>query len=208
MGVLCAVLISLFYFYIPTIYFILSVVILVGFYLFLLYFFRNPTRKPAVQFSEITDVIAPADGKIVAIEHVNDDEFIPGEWIQISIFMSPLNVHVNRHPVSGKVTGVAYHPGRYHVAWHPKSSLENERTTIVYEVGNQVLKLRQIAGAVARRIVYYCEEGETVEKGSELGFIKFGSRVDILVPRSSKVTVKIDQKVKGNLDRIAILPSE
>lgn len=205
MGTISAIFISLTYVYLPR-FFILCWVVIIGFYLFLISFFRNPTRKVPQEINVEKDVIAPADGKVVAIEEVSDDEFISGKWIQISIFMSPLNVHVNRHPVSGTVADYAYHPGRYLVAWHPKSSTENEHTSLLYNTGTQKLKLRQIAGAVARRIICYAETGDSVEMGEELGFIKFGSRVDILLPTDSTITVKINQKVKGNLDKIAVLP--
>lgn len=206
-GTLCAILISLAYIYLPTILATISWILVLGFYIFILSFFRNPERT--VYRSETEDnrnVIAPADGKVVVIEKVKDSEFMSAEWTQISIFMSPLNVHVNRHPVDGEVLDFAYHKGKYLVAWNPKSSTENERTTVLYKSGKHHIKLRQIAGAVARRIVSYCEPGQIVEKGTELGFIKFGSRVDILVPPESKITVNIGQKVSGNTDRIAILP--
>ena len=174
------------------------------FFLLIVQFFRNPTRYTPINENHI---IAPADGKVVVIEEVEETEYFHDKRIQISIFMSPLNVHVNRNPVSGKVKYAKYHPGKYLVAWHPKSSTENERTTIVIEepIKQQEVLFRQIAGAVARRIVYYVEEGQMVKQGSEMGFIKFGSRIDILLPLGSKVNVKIGDKTKGGETVIAEL---
>lgn len=158
-------------------------------------FFRVPIRKPVF---EDHDVLCPADGKVVVIEEVEETEYFHDKRIQISIFMSPLNVHANFHPVSGTVKYVKYHPGKYLVAWHPKSSTENERSTIVTEhVSGKEVLFRQIAGAVARRIVYYPEEGDQVTSGSEFGFIKFGSRIDVFLPTDAEVKVKIGDKVKG-----------
>ena len=158
-------------------------------------FFRNPQRTTAVNPSH---VIAPADGEIVIIEEVEEPEYFKGKRLQVSIFMSPLNVHVNRNPVSGTVKYFKYHPGEYLVAWHPKSSTLNERTTVVVEneAGIPVL-FRQIAGAVARRIVCYVKSGDKVEQGKEFGFIKFGSRIDIYLPVGTKVNVKIGDKPIG-----------
>ncbi len=143
----------------------------------ILQFFRNPARTTTINAAH---VICPADGKVVVIEEVTEPEFFKDKRIQVSIFMSPLNVHVNRNPVAGVVKYVKYHPGLYLVAWHPKSSTDNERTTLVIEnkAGKQIL-FRQIAGAMARRIVYYLKENQQVEQGAEMGFIKFGSRVDV-----------------------------
>jgi len=148
-------------------------------------------------------VYAPADGKIVAIEEVNEDEYFEDKRIQVSIFMSPTNVHVNRNPIGGTVNYFRYHPGKYLVAWHPKSSTENERTTVVIGNGDTEILLRQIAGAVAKRIVNYLNVGEEVEQGAEMGFIKFGSRVDLFLPLDTKIEVKLNQKVKGNRTVIA-----
>ena len=148
-------------------------------------------------------VYAPADGKIVAIEEVNEDEYFEDKRIQVSIFMSPTNVHVNRNPIGGTVNYFRYHPGKYLVAWHPKSSTENERTTVVIGNGDTEILLRQIAGAVAKRIVNYLNVGEEVEQGAEMGFIKFGSRVDLFLPLNAKIEVKLNQKVKGNRTVIA-----
>lgn len=160
-----------------------------------LQFFRNPARTTPVNS---THVICPADGKVVVIEEVVETEYFNDRRIQVSIFMSPFNVHVNRNPVSGTVAYDKYHPGKYLVAWHPKSSTLNERTTLVIRNENGVEVLfRQIAGAVARRIRHYIHRGDQVEQGKEMGFIKFGSRVDVFLPVGSKVLVKPDEKVTG-----------
>ena len=178
----------------------LSVVLLVVFAI-IVYFFRVPSRS--VQTSDI-NVIAPADGKVVAIEEVHEGEYFKDQRIQVSIFMSPLNVHVNWYPVSGTTSYYKYHPGKYLVAWHPKSSTENERSTVVvkHPVHGEVL-FRQIAGALARRICTYSVPGETAQQGSEFGFIKFGSRVDVLLPKGTQVTVALGQKVTGSSTVIA-----
>ncbi len=162
----------------------------------ILWFFRNPNR--AVETVDNSIILAPADGKLVAIEEVMENEFFNEKMLKLSIFMSPLNVHVNRYPISGKIKYLKYHPGKYLVAWHPKSSELNERTTVVIESDHGTILLRQIAGAVARRIVYYPETGDTVRQGAELGFIKFGSRVDVFIPVESKVEAEIDQTIVGN----------
>lgn len=161
---------------------------------FVTWFFRNPSREI------ITDedlIIAPADGKIVVLEEVEVDEYFADKRLQLSIFMSPTNVHVNRAPIKGEVKYSKYHPGRYLVAWHPKSSEENERTSIVIDNGNFDIMMRQIAGKVARRIVNNLEEGDMVDQGWDFGFIKFGSRVDLFLPVNTDVKVKLGQKVKG-----------
>ena len=169
----------------------------------ILQFFRNPRRVASRNFDEI---LAPADGKVVAIEEVTENEYFNDQRIQVSIFMSPLNVHVTRYPASGAITYSKYHPGKYLVAWHPKSSTENERTTVVIQTPlfGQI-GYRQIAGAMARRIVNYAEVGESVQQGSDAGFIKFGSRVDLLLPLDSVITVKLNQKVVGAKTCIAAL---
>ena len=166
-------------------------------------FFPNPARHTTINPSHI---IAPADGKIVIIEEVEEPEYFKDKRIQVSIFMSPLNVHVNRSPVTGKVVFYKYHPGKYLVAWHPKSSTLNERTTVVAQnqSGVEVL-FRQIAGAVARRIVCYVKEGDAVTQGGEYGFIKFGSRIDLYLPLGTKIKVDIDQKTIGGETVIATL---
>jgi phosphatidylserine decarboxylase len=170
-------------------------------FVLVLQFFRNPKRN----FSGDSNcIIAPADGKVVVIEEVMENEYFKDKRRQISIFMSPLNVHVTRYPVGGEITFSKYHPGKYLVAWHPKSSEENERTTIV--VKNTALGeilYRQIAGAVARRIVNYAKVGEIVEQGNDAGFIKFGSRIDIFVPLDMKIEVALNQITKGGETIIA-----
>lgn len=165
------------------------------FLVIILQFFRNPPRNTQKNDAHI---IAPADGKVVVIEEVEEPEFFKGKRLQVSIFMSPFNVHVNRNPIAGTVKYFKYHPGKYLVAWHPKSSTENERTTTVIEhkSGKQVL-FRQIAGALAKRICWYVEQGQQVQQGGEMGFIKFGSRVDVFLPLDAKVQVTLNQKVNG-----------
>lgn len=169
----------------------------------ILQFFRKPIFAIT---KDDTILLAPADGKVVVIEEVEEPEYFKDKRIQVSIFMSPFNVHINRNPVSGIVKYAKYHAGLYLVAWHPKSSTENERTTVVYERSNgmQVL-IRQIAGALARRIVYYVKEGDKVEQGEEMGFIKFGSRVDIFLPVGTKINVSLNEVVKGGKTSIATL---
>lgn len=172
-------------------------------FLIVLQFFRNPSRN----IKMVPDgVIAPADGKVVVIEKVYEKEYLKTECMQVSIFMSPFNVHVNRNPVSGTVKFFKYHPGKYLVAWHPKSSELNERTTTVIETreGKQVL-FRQIAGALARRIRWYVKEGQPVKQGDEMGFIKFGSRVDVFLPLDANINVKIGDKTTGGETIIAHL---
>ena len=173
------------------------------FYLIILQFFRLPIF--IVQKNE-RQVIAPADGKVVVIEETEEPEYLKSKRIQVSIFMSPINVHVNRMPVSGAISFFKYHPGKYLVAWHPKSSTENERTTVVAKMknGTEIL-FRQIAGALARRIKWYVKEGQLLEQGDEFGFIKFGSRVDIFLPLNAKVNVKIGDKTTGGKTVVAEL---
>lgn len=166
-------------------------------------FFRVPNR---LLTTSDTQVIAPADGTIVVIEETEESEYFKARRRQISIFMSPLNVHVNRNPVSGVVRYFKYYPGKYLVAWHPKSSTENERTTIVVQASNGVEVLfRQIAGAVARRIRWYVKEGQPVEQGQEMGFIKFGSRVDVFLPLDADIKVNIGDRTKGGVTVLADL---
>ena len=177
----------------------------VVFYLLILQFFRNP--RISSELNENT-VLAPADGKVVVIEEVMEKEYFKGARKQISIFMSPVNVHVNRNPIGGKIKYFKYHSGKYLVAWHPKSSSDNERTTIVIESANgEEVLFRQIAGALARRIKWYVEEGQKVEQGAEFGFIKFGSRVDVLLPLNAEVKVAVGDKTKGGRTIIAELPA-
>jgi len=173
-------------------------------YLLFLQFFRNPVFK--IQKNE-KYVLAPADGKVVVIEETEEPEYLKSRRKQISIFMSPINVHVNRMPVGGTISYFKYHPGKYLVAWHPKSSTENERTTVAAKMknGTEVL-FRQIAGALARRIKWYVKEGQTLEQGDEFGFIKFGSRVDIYLPLEAKINVALGEVTKGGRTVIAELP--
>lgn len=172
-------------------------------FLWIVKFFRYPRR---IISPDETIVLCPADGKIVAIEEVFEPEFFKGKRIQVSVFMSPNNVHVNWSPISGTIRFMKYHPGKYLVAWHPKSSTDNERTSVVIEnhSGVQIL-LRQIAGALARRIVCYAREGNSIRQGDEFGFIKFGSRVDIFLPTDAEIKVTIGQKVSGKQTVIALL---
>ena len=174
-----------------------SIVIL----LLILQFFRNPVRNTIINEKHI---ISPVDGKVVNIEKVYEKEYFKDERLQVSIFMSPFNVHVTRYPISGKVNFSKYQPGEYLVAWHPKSSEKNERTTIVLEnkVVGEIL-YRQIAGALARRIVNYAEVGENVRQGKDAGFIKFGSRVDLFLPVDSVLNIEINQHVRGGEDIIS-----
>lgn len=179
----------------------LLMIVLLTVFILILQFFRDPKRKTQLNDH---DIIAPADGKVVVIEEVTESEYFKAPRRQISIFMSPLNVHVTRYPVSGLVTYSKYHPGKYLVAWHPKSSEENERTSIVVE--NQSIgeiMYRQIAGAVARRIVNYAKKGRQVIQGEDAGFIKFGSRIDIFVPLEMTIQVELDQKTRGGETVIA-----
>lgn len=172
-------------------------------FLLVLQFFRNPHRR--ISNPDDSLIYAPADGKVVVIEEVEEPEYFQDKRLQISIFMSPLNVHVNRNPLGGEVRYVRHHPGKYLVAWHPKSSTENERTTVVIAQQGQEVLLRQIAGAMAKRIRNYLTEGQYVAQGSEMGFIKFGSRVDVFLPLGTQIEVGIGQKVKGNQTVIAKL---
>jgi len=172
-------------------------------FLLVLQFFRNPNREIILTDDNI--VYAPADGKIVTIEEVVENEYFNAKKLQVSIFMSPVNVHVNRNPVSGTVNYFRYHPGKYLVAWNPKSSTENERTTVVINNGEEEILLRQIAGFMAKRIVNYLDVGEEVEQGTDMGFIKFGSRVDLFLPLDTKIEVTLGQKVKGNKTVLARL---
>ena len=178
---------------------------IITFLLFLVWFwvvafFRLPLRNMVHGENKI---IAPADGKVVVIEETYEPEYFKEKRLQVSIFMSPINVHVNRNPVSGVIKYMKYHPGKFLVAWHPKSSTENERTTIVIGNDNGDLLLRQIAGAMARRIRFYVKEGDTVKQNEEFGFIRFGSRVDVFFPSGTVVDVKIGDVVKGGVTILA-----
>ena len=181
-----------------------AILVSILFYLLILQFFRNP-------IFDITkgekSVLAPADGKVVVIEETDENEYLKGRRKQVSIFMSPVNVHVNRMPVGGTISFYKYHPGKYLVAWHPKSSTENERTTVAVKTKEGVeILFRQIAGALARRIKCYVKEGQVLEQGQEFGFIKFGSRVDIFLPLDAKIMVKIGDITKGGRTVIAEIP--
>lgn len=171
-------------------------------FLFIVSFFRIPRRLLSTGES---DVICPADGKVVVIEEVVDEEYFKDKRLQVSIFMSPANVHVNRNPVNGEVVYSKYHKGKYLVAWHPKSSTENERHSVVIKNDNGEILVKQIAGALAKRIVNYLKVGQKVEQGAELGFIKFGSRVDVLLPVGTQVNVQLNQAVKGGVTVLATL---
>jgi phosphatidylserine decarboxylase len=172
----------------------------VALFLFIISFFRIPNRELT---SGETNIICPADGKVVVIEEITDVEYFNDRRIQVSIFMSPANVHVNRNPVSGKVIYSKYHKGKYLVAWHPKSSTENERHSVVIENEAGILLVKQIAGALAKRIVNYLKPDQEVKQGEELGFIKFGSRVDVLLPLDAKIDVQLNQVVRGGVTVLA-----
>jgi phosphatidylserine decarboxylase len=171
----------------------------------ILQFFRSPfIRTSALE----TEIVCPADGKVVVIEETEETEYLKDRRIQLSIFMSPINVHVNRYPIGGIVKYFKYHPGKFLVAWHPKSSTENERTTVVVERPNGVAILfRQIAGAMARRIVCYSKEGDNAKQGGQFGFIKFGSRVDVFLPIGTEIKVNLGDAVKGGITVLAELKS-
>jgi phosphatidylserine decarboxylase len=171
-----------------------------GLLIFMISFFRIPKRTHTIQDDAI---VAPADGKVVAIEEVQADEYFSDRRIQVSIFMSPLNVHVNRNPVTGEVAYSQYHKGKYLVAWHPKSSTENERHSVVYRKNGKEILVKQIAGALAKRICNYLQAGQQVKQTAEMGFIKFGSRVDLLLPLDAKIHVKIGDKPQGGVTVIA-----
>ncbi|MBS1519891.1 MAG: phosphatidylserine decarboxylase family protein [Bacteroidetes bacterium] len=192
-------------FYYPDAHTLRWIVYILSFALFIiiLQFFRSPHFH--INTDE-TQVLCPADGKVVVIEETDEPEFLKDRRIQLSVFMSPINVHVNRNPIAGVVKYFRYHPGKYLVAWHPKSSTENERTTIVIENSKGVSVLfRQIAGAMARRIVWYVKEGDKVDQGAQFGFIKFGSRVDVFLPLGTKINVGLGEVVKGGRTVLATL---
>jgi phosphatidylserine decarboxylase len=171
-----------------------------AFFLFIVSFFRVPSRK-AVSGSNI--ITSPCDGKVVVIEKITDSEYYKDERIQLSVFMSPANVHLNTNPISGEVIYSTYHPGKYLVAWHPKSSTENERHSVVIKNERITILVKQIAGALARRIVNYLQPGQQVTQGEELGFIKFGSRVDLLLPPGTEICVKLNEKVQAGVTVLA-----
>jgi len=173
-----------------------------GLLLFLISFFRIPNRQLTFKDGAI---IAPADGKVVVIEEVTDTEYFHDKRLQVSVFMSPANVHVNRNPLSGEVVYNKYHKGKYLVAWHPKSSTENERHSVVIKNGNTEILVKQIAGALARRIINYLQVGQQVSQNAEMGFIKFGSRVDLLLPVGTKINVQLNEVVQGGVTVLATL---
>jgi len=175
-------------------------ILLLLFFIFIVRFFRNP-KRPVLDNENV--ILAPADGKIVVIDEVEEKEYFKDRRLQVSVFMSPMNVHKNWYPIKGTVKFYKYHPGKFLVAWHPKSSDLNERTSVVVESPqNQTILIRQIAGAVAQRIVCYAKVNAIVNQGEELGFIKFGSRVDLFLPPETKIDVVKNQKVKGNVSVI------
>jgi phosphatidylserine decarboxylase len=204
-GITLTIIYSLFKFLIPsaTAFHVILLIVCIVLFLIVLQFFRKPTRKTTINPNLI---IAPADGKVVVIEEVVETEYFNGPRKQVSIFMSPFNVHINFNPLSGNVSYFKYHPGKYLVAWHPKSSTENERTTVVVKhQGGTEIMFRQIAGALARRICWYLNTGDTVTQGQEFGFIKFGSRVDIFLPLNARILVNLDDKPVGGVTAIAEL---
>jgi phosphatidylserine decarboxylase len=179
---------------------LLLFIVTLGLLLFIISFFRIPKRALTIQENAI---VAPADGKVVVIEEVQADEYFTDRRIQVSIFMSPANVHINRNPVSGEVVYNQYHKGKYLVAWHPKSSTENERHSVVYRKDGKEILVKQIAGALAKRISNYLQVGQQVKQTDEMGFIKFGSRVDLLLPLDAKINVKIGDKPQGGVTVVA-----
>ncbi|KRP05272.1 MAG: phosphatidylserine decarboxylase [Sphingobacteriales bacterium BACL12 MAG-120802-bin5] len=184
---------------------IITLLVSLGALAFAMYFFRNPKR---MLYLDEGAIVAPADGKIVVVEQTMENEYFNDMRLQVSIFMSVKNVHVNRTPIAGQVKYFKYHPGKYLLAWHPKSSTENERTTFVIEDEDDQVEIlmRQIAGTVARRIKFYVEEGAEVQQGAEFGFIKFGSRVDLFLPLNAELEVNVGDKVKGGQTVIARIP--
>ncbi len=187
--------------YLPFVFYPLHVICFLLWF-WIVWFFRLPARTFTMGDDK---VICPADGKVVVIEETVETEYFKDKRLQVSIFMSPLNVHVNRNPISGVVKYFKYHPGKYLVAWHPKSSTENERTTLVLGNNRTELLMRQIAGALARRICYYVKEGDNVKQNDEFGFIRFGSRVDVYLPIGTKIDVKIGDVVQGGITTLAHL---
>ncbi|MGI8580678.1 MAG: phosphatidylserine decarboxylase family protein [Chitinophagaceae bacterium] len=193
------------FFYYLTLMPVVSWIILIAsaiVFLFIVSFFRSPKRNFTVSHPQI---ICPADGKVVVIEEIFDTEYFNDKRLQVSIFMSPANVHINRIPISGEVLYSQYHKGKYLVAWNPKSSTENERHSVVIKNEDAIILVKQIAGALAKRIVNYLKIGQQVTQGAEMGFIKFGSRVDVLLPIDATVDVKLNQLVKGGVTVLATI---
>ena len=195
---------SLFYFFSASLMWLCAIVftITLALLLFLISFFRIPHRKLTIDENA---VVAPADGKVVVIEEITDMEYFKDKRLQVSIFMSPANVHVNRNPISGEVIYNQYHKGKYLVAWNPKSSTDNERHSVVIRKNDKEILVKQIAGALAKRIVNYLQVGQKVKQGEEMGFIKFGSRVDLVLPPGTKINVVLNQSVQGGVTVIASL---
>jgi len=190
------------YYFFPGI-FSIGLILSTLFYGFLVSFFRKPDRT--VTHIDNSKLLSPCDGEVVVIEKVMEPEFLNKECLQLSIFMSPLNVHINWYPTDAKVIYSKYHPGKYLAAWNPKASTENERTTVCFDVHDKQILLRQVAGALARRIVCYSKEGDLKKQGDEMGFIKFGSRVDLYLPVDTELNVNIGDVVTGNRTVIANL---
>ena len=203
--IFAAINLSVYFFFSASLMWLCNIIFILtlGLLLFLISFFRIPNRQLTIKDGVI---VAPADGKVVVIEETTDVEYFKDKRLQVSIFMSPANVHVNRNPMDGEVVYNQYHKGKYLVAWHPKASTENERTTVVIKRkdGTEVL-MRQIAGALAKRICCYSKVGDTAIQGDDMGFIKFGSRVDLYLPLGTNISVSLEQKVQGNIDVIATL---
>ncbi len=198
--VLLAALSLLAKYYAPSIY-LLTLLVCIALFVFLVSFFRNPNRP--IPLHDANLVYAPADGKVVVIEKTTEAQYLNAQCMQISIFMSPLNVHVNRHPIDGEVIHSQHHVGKFLPAWDPKSSIENERTTVAYKTPHGTIVMRQVAGALAKRIVNYAKKGDVAKQGEEMGFIKFGSRVDLYLPQNAEICVKIGDVVEGNTTVIA-----
>ena len=199
-----AINLTVFFFFSASLIWLCNIVFIItlGLLLFLISFFRIPNRRLTINEDVI---VAPADGKVVVIEETTDVEYFKDKRLQVSIFMSPANVHVNRNPISGEVVYNQYHKGKFLVAWHPKSSTDNERHSVVIKKDNIEILVKQIAGALAKRIVNYLQVGQKVNQADEMGFIKFGSRVDLLLPIGTKINVELNQAVKGGVTIIAIL---
>jgi len=199
-----AINLSVFYFFSASLMWLCVAVFLItlGLLLFLISFFRVPKRVHTVNENAI---VAPADGKVVVIEETTDVEYFKDKRLQVSIFMSPANVHVNRNPISGEVVYNQYHKGKFLVAWHPKSSTDNERHSVVIKKDNTEILVKQIAGALAKRIVNYLQVGQKVNQAEEMGFIKFGSRVDLLLPPGTRINVELNQVVQGGVTVIGTL---
>ncbi|MEO6253638.1 MAG: phosphatidylserine decarboxylase family protein [Ferruginibacter sp.] len=199
-----AINVSVYYFLSASMMWLCNIIFILtlGLLLFLVSFFRIPNRKLTIVDGVI---VAPADGKVVVIEETTDVEYFKDKRLQVSIFMSPANVHVNRNPIDGEVVYNQYHKGKYLVAWHPKSSTDNERHSVVIRKDNTEILVKQIAGALAKRIVNYLQVGQKVKQTEEMGFIKFGSRVDLLLPIGTRVNVELNQAVQGGVTVIATL---